>query len=160
MKKFAIQSVLLLVVIVVALFMVRAPNTPELPFLPQVPKSRQVIINNHKFDVEVADTQEKRKIGLGRRESLASDAGMLFVFEKPAQTSFWMKGLKFPLDFIYIRGSYVVDILENAKPPLPEQTDEQLPIYQPKEEVDKVLEVNGGVVGKLGIKVGDNIEIR
>src|SRR5712691_6394813 len=43
------------------------------------------------LNVEVADTDESRAQGLGNRTSLASDAGMLFVFETTNLWSFWMK---------------------------------------------------------------------
>jgi hypothetical protein len=41
--------------------------------------------------VEVADTIEKRSLGLGKRSGLKNGWGMLFVFEKRKQHGFWMK---------------------------------------------------------------------
>ena len=70
-----------------------------------------------------------------------------------------MKGLKFPLDFIWIRDDSVVDIIQNAQIPDEGASDESLPIYLPREPIDKVLEVNTGVVDILKIKVGDTIKL-
>lgn len=159
MKKFLIQSVLLVVVIGFGIFMFNSQAT-TLPFLPQTAVYKQVVINNGKLKVEVVNTQAKRGKGLSDRQSLGQDEGMLFVFEKVDKYPFWMKGLKFPLDFIWIRDNKVVDILENVPPPSPGQKDESLPIYLPKEPVDKVLEVNTGTVARLNIKVGDEVRIQ
>ena len=111
-----------------------------------------------KLNLEIADTGEKRTKGLGERESLASDSGMLFIFDKPDKYRFWMKGLKFPLDFIWVSGDRVVDILTNIAPPALNQVDESLPQYAPVVTIDKVLEVNAGFVVDHNIRVGDKIE--
>jgi len=159
MKKFIIQAVLLIAVTAVAiLFFSQKATAPQLPFLPQNPTLKQVQINDVKFNVEVADTQTKRNKGLGGRESLATDAGMLFIFPKTDIYPFWMKGLSFPLDFIWIREGTVVDFTKGAQPPVAGQVEASLPIYTPKEEVDQVLEVNGGTIDRLNIKIGDTVK--
>lgn len=160
MKKFAIQAVLLIVIIGLAFYFFKQDaQIPELPFLPQPPLVKELQINNTNLKVEVADTRSKRSKGLGGRESLASDEGMLFVFEKEDKYPFWMKGLTFSLDFVWIRGDTVVDITQNVPPPAAGQQDSSLTIYQPKEEINKVLEVNGGTVQRLNIKAGDVISL-
>lgn len=162
MKKFVIQIILLIGVIGFSLvFFNPTSQSPklDLPFLPQPAVIKQLQINDAKFKVEIADTQAKRSQGLGGRNPLKEDEGMLFIFPNPVKTPFWMKGLTFPLDFIFIKDDKVIDIIKNAPPPALGQVDESLPIYQPKTEVDKVLEVNAGTVERLGIKVGDNIKI-
>lgn len=158
MKKFLVQFVLLLIVIFASALLYTG-KIISVPFLPQLTTIRQVIINDAKIKVEIADTQAKRSQGLGGRESLSDDEGMLFIFEKMDKYPFWMKELKFHLDFVWIRGEKVVDILTNISPPQAGQKDETLPIYQPKEPVDKVLEVNAGTVARLKIKVGDTVKI-
>lgn len=162
MKKFLFQFVLLVIVILGSLYFFNpVSNSPafDIPFLPQKPKLVKLEIGDKVFKVEVADTQSKRSKGLGGREKLASDEGMLFIFEKVDKYPFWMKGLKFPLDFIWINGDNIVDILPNAPEPFDGQTDESLPIYQPRVEIDKVLEINGGVAENLGIKIGDTVKL-
>lgn len=106
--------------------------------------------------VEVADTPEKREKGLSGRDFLPENQGMLFVFERPDYWGFWMKEMKFPLDFIWIKDNKVVEITENVKP-----QDFQPPkVLQPKTPVGKVLEVNGGFVEKYGIKVDDEVKYK
>lgn len=158
MKKFLVQFVALLIVIFVAALFFQGKIT-TIPFLPQSTSIRQLVINDAKIKVQIADTQAKRSQGLGGRERLASDEGMLFIFEKEDKYPFWMKGLKFPLDFVWIKGDKVVDILTNIPPPQAGQKDETLPIYQSKEPIDKALEVNAGTVDRLKIKVGDTTKL-
>lgn len=134
-------------------------NLSNLPFMPQQIEFRTLDINGAKLKVELADTQAKRSKGLGDRQSLGPNEGMLFIFPKSGKTPFWMKGLTFPLDFVWIRDDKVVDILQNALPPAPNQPDSTLPIYEPKVDADKVLEVNAGTVQRLNVKVGDTIKV-
>lgn len=160
MKKFVFQAIILIVVIGAAFYLfVTNLQLTNLPFVPQAPVSKHLQINEAKLTVEIADTQAKRNKGLGGRQSLATDEGMLFVFDTTGKHPFWMKGLTFPLDFVWIRGDKVVDLSLNVAPPTPGQQDASLPIYQSKEGVDKILEVNAGTIEKLRIKVGDTVKI-
>ena len=162
MKKFIIQAVLLLVVIGIALFFFSPTNQSpklDLPFFPQKQTLSKLEIGGVTLNVEIANTASKRNKGLSDRVSLGQDEGMLFIFQKLDKYAFWMKGLKFPLDFVWIKDNTVVDILQNILPPAPGQKDESLPIYSSKVEFDKVLEVNAGVIQKLNIKVGDIVKL-
>lgn len=84
------------------------------------------------------------------RQQLAENAGMLFVFDQPGRYAFWMRGMKFPLDFIWIKGDTVVGITE------------AVPVTQmdikPRQAIDKVLEVNNGFVVQHQIKIGDKVK--
>ena len=160
MKKFIIQTILLLVLIAAGIYLYKeSGQISGLPFMSRGAVTKQVQINGSKLNVEIADTQDKRAKGLFGRDSLASDSGMLFVFSEPSKHSFWMKGLLFPLDFIWIGGDKVVSILQNVPPPAQGQADSSLPIYQPNVAVDKILEINAGTIQRLNIKVGDTIKI-
>lgn len=159
MKKFGFQIVLLLAVIASALYFYKAQSVPNVPFLPQSSVIKTLTINNAQFKVEIADTKEKRSKGLGEREKMASDEGMLFIFDKVDKYAFWMKGMRFALDFVWINKDLVLDISQNVQPPLAGQADQSLPIYSSKEAIDKVLEVNSGTLDKLNIKVGDRIKV-
>lgn len=160
MKKFIIQAIGLVLIISAGLYFFRVGSGPvELPFVPQKPKLANLQIGNSILKVEMADTAKKRSKGLGGRESIASDGGMLFVFDKADKYAFWMKGLKFPLDFVWIKDDIVVDFLENVPPPATNQVESALPIYSAKVEINKVLEINAGVAQRLNIKIGDTIKL-
>ena len=81
--------------------------------------------------------------------------GMLFPYDHKEQFEFWMKGMTFPLDFIWIDGKTVADITENVQPP---SGDVRPTIVKPMVAVDKILEVNAGTVARIGINVGDTVE--
>lgn len=162
MKKFTIQVILLLLVIGGGLVFYggnQGRGIANLPFLPQPTRISNLKINDHILKVIIADTQSVRSKGLGGRQSIASDEGMLFIFDKESKHPFWMKGLTFPLDFIWVKGDIIVDLLPNIPQPAEGQDDKSLPIYTSIEPVDKVLEVNAGVIKALNIKVGDKITI-
>ncbi len=158
-KKFAIQIGILVIIIFTALAYSYG-GVPNFSFSGSAqPESKQLMIGSTTITVEVADDANERKLGLGGREALAENVGMLFIFTKPDKYAFWMKGLKFPLDMIWIKDNTVVDIIKGAQVPAANTPDEQLPRYLPNQIVDSVLEVNAGFVDKNNIKVGDKIQI-
>jgi len=117
-------------------------------------KLAEVKIGDAKFEVEVADSVLKKARGLSNRGGLPENKGMLFVFDISGQYPFWMKGMNFPLDIIWIKGDKIIGIEKNIPPPA---AGEILKSYQPAESIDKVLEINAGSSDELGIKVGDKV---
>lgn len=158
-KKFVVQIVILIILVLVGAFLTR--NTDVLNnFLGAPPQTEIVKIGKATLKVEIADTPEKRGKGLSGRENLATDSGMLFLFNNPDIQRFWMKDMRIPLDIIWIRDNKVVDLLNNIAPPKPNTRDQDLTIYQPREAVDKVLEVNGGFINFFNVHLGDTIEVK
>src|SRR5687768_8240241 len=88
----------------------------------------QVRVGDASVRAEVADDEASRRQGLSGRERLGADEGMLFVLPGDSP-SFWMKGMRFPLDIIWIRQGRVVDI--SADVPPPRDPDAPLPTYSP-----------------------------
>ena len=118
--------------------------------------SGTVNIDGHNWLVEVADNNWSRAQGLSGRENLAKDRGMLFVFDEPGRHAFWMKGMNFSLDLIWINNGVVVDVTGNA-PPL--SLSSQNILYKPKEPANMVLEINAGEAARSGINIGDVVTI-
>jgi hypothetical protein len=101
--------------------------------------------------VEIADTPERRSLGLMYRKELAADAGMLFIFDAPAQLSFWMKNTVLPLDMIFIGSDRrIVGIVKDA-----------VPFTTTPRVVDGashyVLEVNAGFSARHDVRAGDMV---
>lgn len=119
-------------------------------------EKQPMMVGNTHILVEIADSASKRAQGLSGRENLLKKQGMLFVFDFPSKHTFWMKGMKFPLDFIWINNFKVVDLSKEVKVPEPES---KLEIIKPKEEVDMVLEVNSGFIEENQIKIGDKLNL-
>lgn len=122
--------------------------------------SSSVTINNNVFKVSIADEASEREIGLSNRDTLAQDEGMLFVFDTKDYFPFWMKDTRIPLDIIFIDDDLIVYIFENVVPPSPSQLKSELPLYTPDKKANYVLEINGGMVRRYNIKVGDKVEFK
>lgn len=112
------------------------------------------------IDIEFADTKEKRNKGLGYRESLATTSGMLFLHDNSQKYTYWMKGMQFPIDIMWIKDDTIADIIPNVPIPVEGQTDDTLARYSSKVDVNKVLETNSGFVKENNIQVGDKILVQ
>ena len=105
------------------------------------------------FSVEIADTFVSRGRGLSGHAPLKAKQGMLFVFPSPSGGAFWMQGMTFPIDFVWIRNGMVMGVTENARP----MSETGYRLYYPPMPVDRVLEINAGMVKKFGVKIGDKV---
>lgn len=154
-----IQITALLAVAFTAMYVTLNPSLMDyvFPRPPAPPKQTQIKVGEAFINIEVADTQVLRTKGLSSRDSLASDSGMLFIFPETKKHRFWMKGMKFSLDFIFINEGKVVDLLRNVPPPLPKQADNSLPVYEPVAVINMMLETNSGFIDAHNIKVSDNV---
>jgi uncharacterized membrane protein (UPF0127 family) len=104
------------------------------------------------FQVEVADTPAKRELGLQYRRDLPPDRGMIFLFSAESEHSFWMKNTPIPLDMIFIsKDLKIVGIVEQAVPFSTESRS--VPGAS-----QFVLEINGGLSKRYGIKAGDTVQ--
>ena len=117
-----------------------------------------VKVGSAEFRVELAITPEQQIQGLSLRPSLATGAGMLFIYRQQSRYSFWMKDMQFPLDIVWIGpGCKVVDVTLNAKPE-PDLEPHQLARYLPEVPAQYVLEINAGEAGASGIEAGILVE--
>lgn len=138
-----------------------APTPTHTPTAAPSSASPVVIIGGVAFDAEIADTPELRGKGLGERDSLASQSGMLFVFPDGHATSFWMKGMRFPLDFVWIGADCrVADITERVSHAEPGASDSALLLYNSAAPAAYTFEINAGEVQRLGIRIGDAVRFR
>ena len=113
------------------------------------------ILSDKKVFLEIADTDEKRQLGLMFRENLAEDQGMVFLFDKPDYVNFWMKNVKIPLDILFIYKNKVVKIYNMV----PGCNQDPCDIYPSQSIVDSVIELKGGFCQKNNIKIGQTIKL-
>jgi len=107
--------------------------------------------NGTRIQVELADTNEKRALGLMFREHLPNDRGMLFVFSEPGQWLFWMKNTMFPLDIVWLdHRKKIVDLVEN----IPGCRGDPCLQYQPAQDASYALEVPAGSVKREKLAKG------
>ena len=106
-------------------------------------------------EIEVADSPELQALGLMHRESLADDAGMLFVFFQESSSSFWMKDTLIPLSIAFFdRDGVILEILD-----MEPCEEEPCPFYDPGVTYQGALEVNEGAFEEWGVEVGDRIRV-
>lgn len=117
-------------------------------------------IGNKTYNLTLAKTDEEKQAGLSGKNNLAANTGYLFVFEEKGNYGFWMNGMKFPIDIIFIDDNKVVDFVENAPAPLSGQSSATLPVYKPSDPINYVLEVAAGDITKNNIKKGDTVEFK
>lgn len=101
-----------------------------------------------RFSVEIADDGDERAQGLMHRETMASAAGMLFIYPRPQAMSFWMRNTLIELDMLFIDPQGVVRHIHHRAQPL-----DETPIFGGR-DLTHVLEINGGMAMRLGIEVG------
>jgi uncharacterized membrane protein (UPF0127 family) len=103
------------------------------------------------IDIELAQDEAKRELGLMYRDKLAENQGMLFVFEDEATRSFWMKNTVLPLDMIFVNGRNEIVTIHKNTTPYSEQS------YTSTKPAKYVVEVNAGFTARHKISVGDRI---
>ncbi|MCB1531347.1 MAG: DUF192 domain-containing protein [Alphaproteobacteria bacterium] len=103
------------------------------------------------FSVELASSGAQQAQGLMNRTHLPEGDGMLFVFSNEQRRAFWMKNTLIPLDILFLRADGTIHHIHHMAKPLDESRITAL------EDSRAVLEINGGLSDRLGIKEGDKI---
>ncbi len=114
----------------------------------------------------LATTTADEERGLGGRDSLPSDAAMLFVFPKDDRYGFWMKDMRFPLDILWLSASseggpssggqvlkvitVVSDIATSTYPN----------VFYPSAPARYVLETNAGFAASHGVSAGTVVRLQ
>ena len=104
-------------------------------------------------EVRIADTRDKRRIGLSRTDSLSPGEGMLFVHNNQDTHAYVMRNMSFALDIVFIDRDGRVRTIHHAGVPVTGVG----PRYRGTAQY--VLEVERGWANETGLTVGDRIEI-
>lgn len=103
------------------------------------------------IDIEIADTESERTIGLMHRRSMPDTQGMLFIFEEEERRSFWMRNTLIGLDIMFIRANGEIESIAKYTVPLDERS---IPSKGPS---TYVLEVIEGFCDRYGVKEGTRV---
>lgn len=82
-------------------------------------------------------------------EEMPRLGGMLFVYDHPQMVSFWMENTLIPLDMIFVDETGLVRHVHSNAIPL-----DRTPIPGGSDDIQYVLEINGGMAETLGIDAG------
>ena len=127
----------------------REPKAPA-------PRPPQVEINGRQWNVEIADTTRLRWIGLSYRARLAPNAGMLFVYPRPAVMDFCMRACEIPLDIAFIDSDRRVVKTYTMKVE-PDRLGKVR--YSSGQPVQFALEVGAGELARAGVRVGQQVHL-
>ena len=105
-----------------------------------------------KIDIQIAETDFDRQLGLMFRKSMGENQGMLFIFPETSVQSFWMRNTYISLDMIFVDDNKkIITIHKNTKI-LSDQS------YQSTGQAKYVIEVDAGFSDEFNIKVGDKVD--
>lgn len=99
------------------------------------------------INAEVAANDPQRQQGLMHRTSMATNAGMVFVFDDVNSQCMWMKNTLIPLSVAFIDANGRIVNIEDMQP-------ETLESHCSKRPVKYALEMNLGWFAKRNIKPG------
>lgn len=112
-----------------------------------------VTIGSLELMVAIADTPEARSRGLAGTEDLGPLDGMLFVYEEPVDTGFFMRGVAMALDIAFVDADRrILSVLT-----MPLCPEDPCPTYAPSSPYRWAIETPAG--GLSGVAAGDQVEI-
>ncbi len=101
--------------------------------------SRIVKMGATNYELEIASTDSAREQGLSERTSMPNDHGMIFEYQHQNIPCYWMKGMRFSLDIIWVNNSHqVVYVEHNVSPQTYPRT------FCPNQPAQYVIELNAG----------------
>ncbi|MGA7124723.1 MAG: DUF192 domain-containing protein [Chthoniobacterales bacterium] len=129
-----------------------APSTPSAELDEYGFRTAQIQIGNEPLDVEVAETPQQLAKGLRFRQTLAENAGMLFVFPAPQRVTFWMKVASIPLSIAFVQSDGKIVQIR------PMQPYDETPVPSLSNAISYTLLVNQGWFERHGIEAGTVID--
>ncbi len=122
-------------------------------------KTVQVQLDGRWFTLELALDGAARYQGLSDRDSIASDGGMLFVFENAAERTFVMRRCLVSLDILFLGpGGEIVSMAHMPREPY-DRLDAQLTAYRSGWPAQFVIELAGGTLKQLSLKPGQKVKL-
>jgi hypothetical protein len=110
----------------------------------------QLSAGMHLIQAEVAQSDAQRQQGLMFREKMASNHGMVFVFDQPTSQCMWMKNTPLPLSVAFIDAAGKIVNIEDMQP-------QTLDSHCSAKPVKYALEMNLGWFKQKNVKPGSAI---
>lgn len=112
-----------------------------------------VLVRNVAVQAEVVSSPEKLYLGLSHRLNLPEGTGMLFVMPQAEVQNFCMRGMQFPLDFLWIADGRVAGLAKDVAADFPGTITSPVPVKY-------VLEVPAGFIDRHGVRVDEPVTFR
>ena len=137
----------------------------------------KIRIKDQTYTLELAATDEKRTKGLGERTELPENGGMLFVFKRGERRQFLMRDCFIDIDIIFLDSNGRIIAFHHMPKEPPRGADEgevgdwdprkpanrryesRLKRYSSQGAAQFVIEIAGGELEELDLKVGEKIEL-
>lgn len=116
-------------------------------------KLYDLTVGNTIAQVEIADTDASRRLGLMHRQQMAESQGMLFIFANNDRHCFWMKNTLIPLSIAFIDSNNTIIDIQDM------QAHDLTPHCASK-QVQQALEMNLGWFERNNISVGTQIKLK
>lgn len=147
----------------IIIYIINSQDDDRTELQPQVASKEKyhqarVDVNGFEIMADIAMTSEQKAKGLGIKDSLKEDEGMLFIFQNEGKYEFWMMGMKFPIDIIWLDAAGKVVHIEPNLQPCTSESD--CPVYSPKESSLYVLETVAGFAEKYQVEIGTDIDFQ
>jgi uncharacterized protein len=159
--KWSIVALIAFVLVVPAI--AAAQDTVTIPpWRRELPGGRQnatITVGETSLQVDLAIDPWEQTLGLGYRNGHAPGTGMLFINHEAREQTFWMKGMRFCLDIIWIVDGEIVGAAENACPDPTGTPDIDRQRYRSDQPVTHILEVPAGWLADHGYGPGTDIDL-
>ncbi|MFI4917601.1 MAG: DUF192 domain-containing protein [Phycisphaerales bacterium JB060] len=124
-----------------------------------------ITINGQAFFMEIAADDATRLKGLGGREQIEPDGGMIFVFPRPRSLEFVMRDCLVPIDIAFL-DQFGTVVATHEMPVEPQEEGEsrqayesRLTRYPSRAAAQFALEFKSGKLRELGLERGDKVEL-
>lgn len=128
------------------------------------PSVVEVEIGGETFRLEVAADSVTRYTGLGGRESIDANGGMIFVFPDAAPRYFVMRDCIIPIDILFLDSGGWITAAYTMQPEEPRaegesdsEYEQRLNRYYSQSRSRYVIELRAGTIDRLGIKSTDRV---
>lgn len=132
------------------------------PWRQELPAGREqatIVVGETEVSVDLAIEPHEQTLGLGYRNGLEEDSGMLFFGDNPRPRTFWMKGMRFCLDIIWIDNGVIVGAAESVCPDPAGTADADRATYNSEVPVTHVLEMEAGWLDAHGYGIGTPVDL-
>lgn len=132
------------------------------PWRRELPAGRAqatITVGTSEIVVDLAIEPSEQQLGLGYRNGLDDGTGMLFVGSAPMTRTFWMKGMRFCLDIIWIHDGEIRSAAESVCPDPDGTSDADRARFSSGEPVTHVLEMPAGWLQENGYGRGTPVDL-